>query len=614
MARTAVRIPDSEAVLGRQAWRRFLEAQPVHGETLSSFFERLDELAVEILNTCDPENNCSFDHLLIWHVLDLLEAALPNWEDEFQINQSMSFSLGSAYWQTQRSWVDFMTVMTLYAPSIEFYETTATNAEKARPLSENTTTLIADGGKSSASESRRDNRKKDSEGEASLNTAHGFANDVDNEVKNPDERNVVIIDGEERYVIPGYESRKTPRHNLKSAPRSVIERFFRSKFPGRPKCIDCKCQHPEEGYMLCSHCHFCHMGGDDECYYQHPQLRGTRPAKDKYRIERRSSETDSCLEEELGADESLTTPDLDTDSFWRNLWKQMESKQQDGVEMNPKPASASNNNVPTPLGPGQASASRAETKSFFELATSMEKLSVFETGQSAHMTSDGTARLNLPSGTPRTPSKSPSLIFNSPQNPFAAYQGGAMNFLPSQAVTEPVESESLFGRAAANSEGGAKLTESNLSRLPHGKNHNLHASMSSLTTSSSGASLAKFRLRVKAEMEKATEKETAEEAASLVAHDGARSSVEKIEDILTEAIGRLTVTQPRLASFEELVNGGLVQNGQQEISTSSSTEPATQAQLFEEPKVPNKRGKRGGRRNKARVERAGEQASHYYTL
>ncbi|CAK7267024.1 hypothetical protein SEPCBS57363_002386 [Sporothrix epigloea] len=491
-----------------------------------------------------------------------------------------------------------MTVMILYAPSIALYKTTATNPENARPLSDNTTTLIADGGKHSASESRRDIRKKDSKGEASLHTAHGFADDVYNEVNTLDERNVVIIDGEERYAIPGYESRKTPRHNLRSAPRSVIERFFRSKFPGRPKCIDCKCQHPEEGYMLCSLCHFCHMGGDDECYHQHPQLRGTRPAKDKYRMERRSSETDSCSEEELGADESFFTPDLDSDSFSRHTSKQTESKQQYGAESSSKPASTSNNNVPTLFSPEQASASRAENKSFFELVTSIENLCVFEKGQSAHTTSDGTARLNSPLRTSGTPSKSPSLIFNSPQNPFAAYQGGAMNLSPSQAVVGQFESGSLFGRAAANSEGGVKLTEGNVSRLPHGKNHKHRASMSSLTTSSSGASLAAFRLRVKAEVKKATEKKTAEEAMNPVAHGAARSSEETMEAILTEAIGRLSMTQTQLASDVELV-----QNGQQENSTTSFTEP-TQAQLLEEPKVPIRRRKRGGRKVKARIERA----------
>ncbi|CAK7263356.1 hypothetical protein SEPCBS119000_000429 [Sporothrix epigloea] len=641
MTRLAARIPDDEAIRGREAWKNFREVQHAEGETLLCFLVRIEKLAVEFLDACNPGKQGHFDLLLIWHVLDLLDATVPGWEDRFQKGLFDKQNLSSETWQTKRSWNGFIALLQVLAPPITLSRKTVARPERVQALFENvslsdqqaaaaltksmtelsiksrgpadkSSTAIKQQTPTTIAKSRADEREDHPAKNSSLPVTAGKmtvsgVNSGRDDANTPDEKVAVIIDGELRYAIPGYESRKKPRHDLASAPRFIIEKFFRLKFPGRPKCGDCNCRHPEIGYMLCSLCRFCHMGGDIECYVQHPQLRGTRPAKDKYRMDYPASEGESDSGESLEADESVVAPRVESKSS-NSIPKQAESKQQSGAGAEPKPASMPND--------------EAARNSVANLATSMETLTVIETRSPARAADDDMSNLasslktlGFVDPSSSTPSKSPPLVFDSPTSPFLAFQSGVAHLsqkakceveesptdtalsstLPQAAVssltgthavhspvsatvtTNPVLQSTPAAssapadvslatagperKATTHNGGGVKLTEDNLSRVPHGRDYPRWATMSSLSTSSSGASLVAFQTRRRAELEKAIEKRTENQT-------GTAATAE---------------ADPR-------------QSVRAEEGTSAQAEQNHRGNPSGEPEAPKRRGTRGGRK------------------
>lgn len=360
----------------------------------------------------------------------------------------------------------------------------------------------------------------------------GYADDVNYEdVDNGDhddrdEKDVVHVNGEVRYRIPGYASRKKPRHTLVSAPRFVIANFFRQKFPGRPRCPDCRCQHPVERYMICDFCDFCHVGGDAECYHQHPELRGTRPAKDKYRrpsspeselevVFESDSESDS--DTITGANDNKDTVDGLTNSLGTlSFIEKDEIPQEDTVKLS----------LPTALTTVQEPIVVAETSRNIEppVRTKVDEGSkkAQEVGPSTLAKQDGQSSQKATEGVPHGTEKPESTSTSVPATDFV--------LAPAPAISPPmVDNQALLSTSSAqppsktaalkidsvDDAGGAPLSAENLSRVPHDQTHRRWASMSSLTTSSSGASLIAFRRRRTNEvMKKAAAKEGVDKVAA----------------------------------------------------------------------------------------------------
>ncbi|CAK7199131.1 hypothetical protein SEUCBS139899_001803 [Sporothrix eucalyptigena] len=427
-----------------------------------------------------------------------------------------------------------------------------------------------------------DNDNDDADCNDAIN--NGFADDVYEDGDEVDGWVVVHINGELRYAIPGYERLKKPRHTLISAPRFVIQNFFRQRFPGRPKCSDCRCKHPAEGYMLCSHCDFCHMGGDDECYHQNPHLRGTRPAKDKYK-KSKEPETDSRPETlPTKPGKKMTEPEPETRSEAQQVPTTKSEPQHPATK-----AFATAPAAPAPQ-PEPAKAASASTKGGVEDMTASingmavvntpsksPNVFVFKETQDPPTTSvpiikfdlvlrpkeskvniNGPEQTETPNGLPGTrdapatmtapvisaeptsvpaPSSTPAPVASpapvAAPSPVPArvktpvpipVPTALAKKAPPRPIINPSDKPSSVPAApatttpaaeplAANGDGGVRLTEENLARVPHDKSHRRWASMSSLTTSSSGASLVAFRRRRTTEMKEAAQRKADTEAA-----------------------------------------------------------------------------------------------------
>ncbi|CAK7214237.1 hypothetical protein SBRCBS47491_002080 [Sporothrix bragantina] len=495
-------------------------------------------------------------------------------------------------------------------------------------------------------------------------TDGGFADDVyEGDGDNGDgKRAIVYIDGELRYAIPGYESRKKPRRTLLSVPRFIVQNFFRGKFPGRPKCPDCRCKHPEnDGYMLCSHCDFCHIGGDDECYHQHPRLRGTRPAKEKYVSKTPDLDKEAVLEADMEAAvkdgeivygtlaetvvdattetvaETVVVPELepkvDTKTKLKNKKKnkkKFKSKKKKGkpqfnVEPESKPVTTASEDATTQPSTESVVAAASANDGMVNLSAALDALNVGETQTS-----------------PKSP-KSP--LFDIPQNPFTTsgkavqfdlvsrLEEGAKDVDVAPVEEEPImfketsqteeapladslllETEPAFELAPADGEGGARLTQDNLSRVPHSKKHRHWASMSSLITSSSGASLAAFRRRQTDDMEKPAQKKAAKadkQAAKVVAE---RAAAEKAAEeaaqqaALVEAERRAAVTREQFNRVAERLAQEREERKKYQESLllnppekqSMEAQPLEPQQTLNAQDVPKKKKSRGSRRQRER--------------
>ncbi|KJR80674.1 uncharacterized protein SPSK_04995 [Sporothrix schenckii 1099-18] len=367
----------------------------------------------------------------------------------------------------------------------------------------------------------------------------GYADDVnyeDVDVDEPGDRNeedIVLINGEIRYQIPGYALRKKPRHTLISAPRFVIKSFFRSKFPGCPRCPECRCQHPTKHYMLCSFCDFCHVGGDAECYHQHPELRGTRPAKDKYR------QASSPVSDTEPQNEPFSESDVDTVKGVNDSYKQIRSAdsmedlacsldayviiEKDTVHQDsankqfvftdgaatstsgkPSATAKVNYTVDLPV--------RTKTNEGHNIALGIAKPPATKQAGQAVQSQDATNDISQRTKRLETASTSVPESAFLPTPVSAMTAPVAVEQAPAPALPAP---KTAAPTTSNGDEGGARLNPENLSRVPHDQTHRRWASMSSLTTSSSGTSLVAFRrhrtdqAKKKAAVSKAAAKEAA---------------------------------------------------------------------------------------------------------
>ncbi|CAK7220679.1 hypothetical protein SCUCBS95973_004244 [Sporothrix curviconia] len=629
-------ISTEQALRGRRAWRDFFEAQPYPKEGVVTFAARLERLMSEVRKAAGCDYEGQYDQILIWHTLNMLDDIRPDWKDHLAPDYSwahdnegpsieditstkvhpvggLAEELASTRKTTElpaaaekvadeslpdvavkkkknkKKKAKKSTYDASYQPG---HRTVGAVSDQAAVtdiigVQVNDFQVNANGGLGDDAIDYDDCRNSDAALEArSIDgddndyarvANRGFADDVyDGDGDNVDERVIVYINDEVRYAIPGYESRKKPRHTLITAPRFVIQNFFRSKFPGRPKCPDCRFKHPEDGYLLCSYCDFCHMGGDDECYYQNPHLRGTRPAKEKYTSKKPELSEEAVVEAGLEEGEPGGEPGLEpvfepkikakTKTKGTKKSKKKDKRHFD-ADREPQPAAATKYGVQAQPGLEMATAVAPEKDNVLNLATALGALNIVETP------------------TPSKPAK--PLVFDSPQTSFVAGKKSVRFDLVTRLNEaakhdDPVEEEPIMFKepaqteegpfaesllletepapevvptvpptetVAADGEGGAMLTEDNLSRVPHSKGHRHWASMSSLTTSSSGASLAAFCRRRTNELERSVrrkaEKKDAKVAAEKAAAEEAAIAAEKAAQhaALAEAERRAAMTQ-----------------------------------------------------------------------
>lgn len=381
-----------------------------------------------------------------------------------------------------------------------------------------------------------------------------------------DEKDIVHVNGEVRYQIPGYAARKKPRHTLVSAPRFVIKNFFRAKFPGRPRCLDCGCQHPTERYMLCSNCNFCHVGGDQECYHQHPELRGTRPDKDKYRRPASpisSSEPDldalsdveSDSETIKGANDDTVKVGNSIDTADRGVERAVDGDLANNLktltifEKHVDKIEFVRDQTPEAFVFNSPQATPAAQKTVQPIALQEAVGSIEEATEDVSLI---TAKLestsiSVPSPTPASTPTAASIPAPIAATPAAAPVRDRQAAL--SALSAPSPASSNISKADNADEGGAPLNAENLSRVPHDQSHRRWASMSSLTTSSSGESLIAFRRRRTNQVKKKT---AAKEASDKAAAEKAAAEKAAAEKAAAEKAAAEKLAAEKLAA-EKLV-------------------------------------------------------------
>ncbi|EPE05784.1 hypothetical protein F503_08315 [Ophiostoma piceae UAMH 11346] len=318
----------------RYALRLYQDAWLFDYDSVRSFIERLDHLH-SILKSSGGQLS---DKTRIWHCLNCLEDADPEWVTNL-IDSTLALPPKLAYWTVFRTWAAFSKELicravdaTALLPGRETagrkkrpsrrtfriekdalsdassisddgintdtasyagsdledgYETDyATRARKASG-SHNPTAEKGDrkpkAGALTSKDPRRPKPRRKFGARLHEFTDYQFHCDDDSYFADEDQK-TVVINGERRFLIPGNnQARRSRRGLLIDAERGVLKFYFFKRFAFCPKCSECKLRHPVETYSFCRYCYFCHLGGEEECYHLHPELRGTRSEKGKYR-------------------------------------------------------------------------------------------------------------------------------------------------------------------------------------------------------------------------------------------------------------------------------------------------------------------------------------------